>query len=262
MNGAMGGPMRRAIFWRTLLLQACWSFERMQSTGLAFCLEPWLTLRYGRRPAELKEARLRQHEFFNTQPYMASLVIGMICALEEGISCCPEAERPDRITRLQGLKKAAASALAGLGDAFFWGALRPFCAALSLTIALALWPRGPELALAASALAYLAAHNLPALAVRWGGLSLGYYWKDQIGLRLKDLPCQAVIRGVRLAGTVLALCACAMMLRHIPMEWRLLSAAALAVFFASKRLTGMAPNRLYAATCAAAALAAAAGGLS
>ncbi|MDD5655735.1 MAG: PTS system mannose/fructose/sorbose family transporter subunit IID, partial [Elusimicrobia bacterium] len=128
--------MQMRLFARSLLLQACWNFERMQSLGFALCVEPWLERCYGAQDEARREARLRHQEFFNTQPYMAPLVLGMVCALEEDIAAADAVARPGKVARLRTLKTAAAAALAGLGDALFWGSLRPFCAILALSGAL------------------------------------------------------------------------------------------------------------------------------
>jgi mannose/fructose/N-acetylgalactosamine-specific phosphotransferase system component IID len=205
--------MQGRLFRRSLLLQAGWNFERMQSLGLAFCLEPWLERCWAGQDGAVREARLRHQEYFNTQPYMASLVVGMVCALEEEAAAAPAGERRDRLVgRLRTLKTAAASALAGVGDALFWGALRPLCAGLAAAGALALWNR-PVWAAVWAAGVYLAVHNALALALRWRLLRLGYEWRDQLASRLKAVPAQKFIRALRLAGLLLVLAAAAALLR-------------------------------------------------
>ena len=56
--------MQRRLFTRSLLLQACWSFERMQSLGLAYSLKPWLGEVWRLEPEAEREALLRHNEFF------------------------------------------------------------------------------------------------------------------------------------------------------------------------------------------------------
>src|SRR5256885_920106 len=94
--------MRRRIFARSLLLQACWSFERMQGLGLAYSLEPWLSRCYGR--SGRGQALARHHGYFNTHPFMAPLAMGMICALEEEAAAAPEGERAAKWKRIAALK--------------------------------------------------------------------------------------------------------------------------------------------------------------
>jgi len=259
MNGGWSAAMQRDIFGRSLLLQSCWSFERMQSLGFAHCLEPWLRRCWAGRGEELRAARLRHQEYFNTQPYVASLVVGMVCALEEEAAAAPDAERPAKVERLKALKFAAASALAGLGDALFWGALRPFCAALALAGALALSPWGPWAA-AWAAGAYLLVYNGVAMTFRWRCLRLGYEWKDQIAVRLQSWRGQRLIRGLRVGGLVLGAAAAVLMLRLVPPPQRLLGLLALAAGL-GLREAGVSAYRLYAGAAAAGAAASWAGWL-
>ena len=238
--------MQGRLFGRSLLLQSGWNFERMQSLGLAFCLEPWLGLCWAGQNGAARAARLRHHEYFNTQPYMASLVIGMVCALEEEAAAAPAGGPRDKLVeRLRVLKTAAASALAGVGDALFWGALRPLCAGLAAAGALFLWDRPVWAALWAAGV-YLAAHNALALALRWRLLRLGYEWRDQLASHLKAWPAQKLIRALRLAGLLLVLAAGAALLRAAPRpQWfmGLLAVAAVLLLRAAR----VSPYRLYAA---------------
>lgn len=256
LPAGMNNAMRLRIFLRSLLLQSCWNFERMQSLGIAYSLEPWLQRVYAGRPGELQAALGRHQEFFNTQPYMASLVIGMVCALEEQAAALPQAERTAKWNRLKAMKAGVAAALAGIGDAFFWGALRPFCAALALAVTLAAWPsRGAVLS---GVLVYLAAFNIFSLSLRWTGLRLGYDWNENIAVRLKAMPAQEALRRLRLFGGVLALAACAFASRLAASNSRSILMGALAVFLALK-IRNFGSLELYGGACAAGAIGAAAG---
>jgi PTS system mannose-specific IID component len=248
--------MRWRIFLRSLLLQSCWSFERMQSLGLAYCLQPWLERLYAERPEELRAALGRHQEFFNTQPYMAPLVIGTICALEEEAAGLPQAEKAAKLNRLRDMKAGAAAALAGLGDAFFWGTLRPFCAALALAATLAAWPS--RWAILGGVTLYLVSHNVFGLGLRWTGLRLGYDWKENIALRLKKLPAQAALRSLRLSGGALALAACAFALKASSSDSRgaLMGSAAL---FLALKIKGFGSYELYGGACVAGVIGSAAG---
>jgi PTS system mannose-specific IID component len=211
----MNTGMQARLFGRSLLLQSGWSFERMQSLGLAFCLEPWLERCWAGQNGATRAARLRHCEYFNTQPYMASLVVGMVCALEEEASATPAGARRDGLVdRLRSLKAASASALAGVGDALFWGALRPLCAALAAVGALFLWDR-PIWAAVWAAGVYLAVHNGLALPLRWRFLRRGYEWGEGLAGQLKSWPVQKQIRALRLAGLLLLLAAAALLLNAV-----------------------------------------------
>lgn len=179
--------MRSRIFARLMLLQARWSYDRMQAAGLAFALEPWL----GERAARHGDS------CFNTHPYMAPLTAGMVCGLEEEAAAAPADKREALLKRADALRTAVACSLAGVGDALFWGALRPACAAAALVVGMI--TRSPLAAVAV----YLTAYNLPALWLRWRGLRLGYEWKGDIAARLKDYPFQRWIRVLKFSATAL-----------------------------------------------------------
>jgi mannose PTS system EIID component len=123
------------VFWRSFLIQASWSFDHMQSLGFAYAIQPVLRKLY---PDQAEyESRLRAHmEYFNTQPYLASFILGAVARMEQ-----------DRVSGrnssadVSSLKAALMAPLGALGDSFFWGALKPFSAvvAVSLLMANAWW---------------------------------------------------------------------------------------------------------------------------
>jgi PTS system mannose-specific IID component len=130
MNGQQN-PMRGLdlvkVFLRSFLLQASWSFERMQSLGFAYAILPALRRLYPDR--EEYRSRLSLHmEYFNTQPYLASFILGAAVRMEE-----ERASGRNRIADVSALKNSLMSPLGAIGDSFFWGALKP----LSATVAVA-----------------------------------------------------------------------------------------------------------------------------
>ena len=111
------------LFGRSLLLQAVWSIDRMQTAGFAYAMAPALRKLYP--DAGEYEARMRVHlEYFNTQPYFASFILGAAVRLEQD-----RAEGRDPGADAAGLKASLMAPLGALGDSFFWGALKPMCAA-------------------------------------------------------------------------------------------------------------------------------------
>jgi len=192
---------RLRMFWRSLFLQACWNYERMQSLGFAYCLEPWLESLHEDDPQAVRDAMRRHLEYFNTQPYMASFVLGVIARLEEDLANAPAGKRAAIEARIGAVKRSFGASLAGIGDAVFWGALKPGCAALAILAALVLWtlrvPHAVPLALAV----YLATYNIPALWVRWEGLGMGYEEGDAgVAMELKRFRWQERLRRLRWTG--------------------------------------------------------------
>lgn len=232
-----------------MLLQAYWSYDTMQGLGLALAMEPWLERLHGRR---VGAALGRYGGFFNTHPFMAPLTVGMLCGLEEEAAAAPEDKRAALLKRADALKTAVACSLAGVGDALFWGALRPACAAAALVFGfLAARPFGAT-GFGAMALLYLALYNAPALWLRWNGLELGYRWKDAIAVRLKKFAFQKWIRRLKLAAKILFVVLLALLAAAAP-GWpqRALGLAAAAAFALAKRLRPVTTAAsFYAAACA------------
>lgn len=191
--------LKRQLFWRSLFLQVFWNYERMQGLGFAFAIAPALRKAHP-DAAAFHEALKRHSGYFNTQPYMAGFILGVVARLESDRHAAKDE------ARITAIKTAMASALAGIGDALFWGTLRPFCAILALGVWLTLAGAGlgGAQAMAAALLAYLLAFNIPAMIVRWQGLSVGYAAGDKIVDEIKRFHWQERIRWLRRAGRTLA----------------------------------------------------------
>jgi len=119
------------VFWRSFFIQASWSYDRLQSLGFAFALIPILRRLYPDR--EEFTGRLAAHmEYFNTQPYLASFVLGAAARAEED-----RASGRNAAADVVELKKNLMAPLGALGDSFFWGSLKPFAASAAVAVLLA-----------------------------------------------------------------------------------------------------------------------------
>ena len=153
------GPILAAVMLRSFLLQASWNFERMQNLGVVFALAPALRLLF--QGEALVQAYQRHLVYFNTHPYLAGPVLGATLALEE------EAARGETgnlgVAEFKGMIMAP---YAAIGDALFWGGLRPLAAGVALFIAVkgSMW----------APLVFLVLFNLPHLGLRCLGLVRGY----------------------------------------------------------------------------------------
>jgi mannose/fructose/N-acetylgalactosamine-specific phosphotransferase system component IID len=175
----MDGSMRRRVFFRSFFLQAFWSFERMQNLGFLFAIDPWLDRIYA-DPQRRKEASLRHLEYFNTQPYMASYLLGLVGGLEEKLSRSGAGDRPALEAGISDAKKMLSPALAAVGDRLFWGSLRPSCAAVSMLATLALWTASFPFPVFLGCLAFLILFNAPAIWLRWRGLEAGLQGRESV----------------------------------------------------------------------------------
>ena len=148
-----------SMYLRSFLLQASWNFDKLQNLGFFYLISPGLRIIYGDQiPADVRQ---RHGGYFNTHPYFAPLVAGTILRLE---SLSIAGEEP--VVDAESYKKMVMAPLAAMGDALFWGGVRPLAALIALLIASqgSLW----------APLAFLALFNLPHLLFRGFGLFLGY----------------------------------------------------------------------------------------
>ena len=154
------------VFWRSLLIQASWSYDGMQSLGFSYSLLPVLKKLYPDR-AEF-ETRLRLHmEYFNTQPYLASFILGAVVRLEEERAA---GRASASAIDAAGLKAALMAPLGALGDSFFWGALKPLAAVIAVALVIAGVWWGPVVFLALYSLWHV---GLRVCVLFWGYHSTG-----------------------------------------------------------------------------------------
>ncbi len=104
----------KKLHWRGIWhMQIGWNYERMQGLGYLTTMLPVLEDSYGDNP-ELMQKALRTHaQFFNTQPAMADIIVGMNIALEE------EANGEDVIDTAAAIKTSLMGPFAGIGDTVF-----------------------------------------------------------------------------------------------------------------------------------------------
>jgi mannose/fructose/N-acetylgalactosamine-specific phosphotransferase system component IID len=148
------------VFWRSFFIQSSWSYARMQSLGFAFALIPVLRRLYPDR-AEYA-ARLGVHlEYFNTQPYLASFLLGAVARKEE-----QRAAGWSRVDEASAVKKALMAPLGALGDSYFWGGLKPLAASVAVAALLsgAWW----------APLLFLALYNVAHVGMRGALIFAGY----------------------------------------------------------------------------------------
>jgi PTS system mannose-specific IID component len=219
------------VFCRALLIQASWSVDRMQTIGFAYALEPVLRKLYT-DPSEY-ENRLKFHmDYFNTQPYFASFILGATVRMEQD-----RASGRNETADVSGLKKNLMAPLGALGDSFFWGALKPMAAAIAVASMIAgfwwapllflvifnAWHLGLRLAMlfwgyasAGDAVALLARYGFTKMARRFKILSLAVLGGILGAMplwRTEFRPASSISTVMMLSGLVLTLILVAFMRR-------------------------------------------------
>jgi len=183
--------VRTSMVLRSLLIQVTNNFERMQSLGFVYALWPALTVAY-RDEGERRAAARRHLEFFNTQPYLANSILGVV-AHAELVERGPGLE--ENVARV---KRAMMGVFGALGDDLFWAGLMPASALIALTV----YAVRPDLAIAGLVAAFVI-YNVFHLwsRIRLFDLSLQYGRRVTRVLRKLRLPSLVLV--IKAAGAFL-----------------------------------------------------------
>ncbi|MFT3875611.1 MAG: PTS mannose transporter subunit IID [Propioniciclava sp.] len=186
----------RNIYIRSSFLLGSFNFERMQAIGFCVSMIPAIK-RFYTKKEDQAEALKRHLEFFNTQPWVASPILGVTAAMEESKSRGDELDE----AAITNVKVGLMGPLAGVGDPVFWGTLRPVLAALGAALALSGNIAGPLL--------FFVGINALRILTRWYGFKLGYDRGTNIvaevgGNQLRKITQMASILGLFVMGALVS----------------------------------------------------------
>ena len=187
----------RSMYWRSTFLLGSFNFERMQAIGFCITLMPAIKKFYPDDKTQQAAALKRHLEFYNTHPWISSVVFGVTAAMEEHRSK-GEDIGDETITNV---KVGLMGPLAGVGDPIFWGTARPVLGALGASLAVAGNWMGP--------LIYFFGINIIRILVRWYGLRWGYERGTAMvaevgGGQLKRITQIAAITGLFVMGALVS----------------------------------------------------------
>ncbi len=117
------------VFLRSLTIHGSLNFWRMQNIGYAFSMIP-VVRELARDDKQAADMLTRHMQAFNTHPYLSGPLIGSAVNVEESL-----AGSEDAGGRADEVKNAMMAPYAGIGDPFFWGALKPLASAAAVTAA-------------------------------------------------------------------------------------------------------------------------------
>ena len=185
------------IFIRSNFLLGSFNFERMQAIGFCVSLLPALRKVYKDDKPAMAAAMKRHLDFFNTQPFLATPIMGITAAMEE--KKANGADISDQT--ISGVKVGLMGPLAGVGDPIFWGTLRPVLAALGAGIALTGSIMGP--------LIFFLVFNAIRLATNWYGVMYGYSKGTELvdemgGNKMRFLTEGSSVLGLLVMGALVA----------------------------------------------------------
>jgi fructoselysine and glucoselysine-specific PTS system IID component len=151
----------RALFFRSLTLEANFNFETWQNTGFAFAMIPVLKKIYHTKDA-MTLALKRHLQLFNTSPYGSTLIIGITAAMEEQNAADSDFEKDS----IGSVKLGLMGPLAGVFDSLFWGTFKVIAAGVGTSLAIKGNILGPIL--------FLLIFNVPHLLLRYNLTFIGY----------------------------------------------------------------------------------------
>lgn len=112
------------VFWLSWFIQSAWNYERMMGHGFAHGMLP-IERKLRKSVEELKEWIKLHLEFYNTEPHVHNVILGMTIALEEA------GADPDTI---RGVKTSLMGPFAGLGDSVIWFTILPIVFTLGASL--------------------------------------------------------------------------------------------------------------------------------
>ena len=173
---------------RSTFLLGSFNFERMQAIGFAVSMIPAIK-RFYTKKEDQAEALTRHLEFFNTQPWVASSIMGVTAAMEREKAAGKEGIDDAAITNV---KVGLMGPLAGVGDPIYWGTARIVLAALGASLAVTGNILGPLLFF----------FGLTAIrwATRWYGFKYGYEKGTQIVTEAGGNTLQKITQGASVMG--------------------------------------------------------------
>ncbi len=189
-------------FFRSLLLQAVWNFERMQNVGFLYSIMPCLKEIYGADENRLKNAAIRHFDFFNTHPYIANTIISLTLILENekvaptGLPSVASEEIKSQ--QIKSLKLHLSGPLAAIGDTFFWARIKPFCGIIAAGY---VFVRGiNNINYFLVPLVFIFSYNIPHIFFRFFGFWLGLKYATDVVKIISNFKFQKISEIIRIAG--------------------------------------------------------------
>lgn len=176
--------------WRSMQLQACFNYERMQSAGWLWAILPGLEKIHTNKD-DLATSMTHNMDFLNTHPFIVTFVMGIVLSMEQ--------QKMD-IQTIRSVRISTAAPLGGIGDALFWMSLVPIVAGMTAQMAIDGSIVGPIL--------YFVFIFGVEMALRYGLL----YWSYNMGTNAitamtkyaKEFTHAASVLGVFIVGALIA----------------------------------------------------------
>lgn len=156
---------------RSYLLAACLNYERYQGLGYCYTILPALKKLY--KGDDLKEAVIRNTEFYNSHLWVNNIVLGVSIALEEQRSL----GQPISGQVISATKAGLMGPLAGLGDSFFKGVVVTITGAFAASLAIDGNPIAPFV--------FIIPNLIICILTKYYGTMYGYKFGTNVIMKLK-----------------------------------------------------------------------------
>ncbi|GCF95651.1 PTS mannose transporter subunit IID [Enterococcus florum] len=125
------------VFFRSFFENSTINYERFQSLGFLYAMQPILKKLYSNKEDYIRAAK-RHLEMYNCTEYMVNPILGVTIALEEknAALCDKKASSEEFEKSINSMKVGLMGPLAGIGDSLIWATIRPIIAAIGAGIAL------------------------------------------------------------------------------------------------------------------------------
>ncbi|MBA1433853.1 PTS system mannose/fructose/sorbose family transporter subunit IID [Bombilactobacillus bombi] len=186
----------RQLFWRSMPMEASFSYERMMSMAYAYCMYPIIKKLYPKLDDQ-KKAMHRHLEFFNCTSACSPIILGISTAMEERNAYDPNFDTDS----INAMKAGLMGPLSGIGDAIFWGSLRIITAGIGISLAKDGNWLGPVL--------FVLLFNIPNYLFRYYGVKYGYSLGNKFiskidGSLMDNITYAINILGMAVIGAMIA----------------------------------------------------------
>jgi PTS system mannose-specific IID component len=191
------------MFVRAFFLQSLWNFERLQNIGLLYVMLPFFKKLYPDKNVR-KEVLLRHLGFFNTHPYMANIVFAVVANGEK--KYCDD-NTCMRVNDLVLVKNTLAGPIAAIGDSFFWGTWRPFCAFIAILWAVLSFEIFDNTWACFTPIIFIVLYNFMHLSVRYWLLMISFKMDREMAKFIAHFELNFLADVVRILGVLIIVAA-------------------------------------------------------
>lgn len=181
------------IIIKSFFIDTLWNFRKFQNVGFLYVILPAIKRLY---PKGIKRAlAMKRHiKYFNTHPYMANSIIGVVVNTEE-----KKSSNNGNSIEIDKLKFNMMGPFAALGDSFFSSTWKPF---LVLVLVAFMFTTSNISMMVFACVFFLIFFNIPHLFVRIVGFIEGYRKGFEVIQEIRQLDIQGLVTKIKFVGII------------------------------------------------------------